>query len=166
MLYRVRESGAVLTQGQVRGLHPNTSFPAVWDQAVCDFIGIDPILSSPQPTPGLLEAVFADGVEQDALGNWVEKWSVRPMFSDYTDKEGVLHTREEQEQEYLTRRNNDQWAIIRADRNKRLAESDWTQVDDAPLSNVEKAAWATYRQALRDITLQPDPFNIVWPEKP
>jgi hypothetical protein len=42
-----------------------------------------------------------------------------------------------------------------------LAKSDWTQVSDAP---VDKAAWATYRQALRDVTLQPGfPYDILWP---
>jgi hypothetical protein len=41
-----------------------------------------------------------------------------------------------------------------------IKDSDWTQVADAP---VDKAVWATYRQALRDITTQTDPFNIVWP---
>lgn len=163
MLYRVRESGAVLTQGQVRGLHPNTSFPAVWDQSVCDFIGIDPILASPQPTPSLLETVFADGVEQDSLGNWVEKWSLGPLFSDYTDEEGVLHSREEQEQAFLAKRNEDQWKTIREQRNKKLSECDWTQVADAPVNALQ---WAIYRQALRDVTLQTDPFNISWPVSP
>jgi hypothetical protein len=53
---------------------------------------------------------------------------------------------------------------IRTQRNKRLKESDWTQVADAP---VDKAAWATYRQALRDITEQAGfPNNINWPTKP
>jgi hypothetical protein len=56
-----------------------------------------------------------------------------------------------------------QWAVVRAERNKLLAECDWTQVADAP---VDAAAWATYRQALRDITDQAIPFNIVWPVKP
>jgi hypothetical protein len=49
-------------------------------------------------------------------------------------------------------------------RTKLLAASDWTQVVDAP---VDRAAWATYRQALRDITAQGGfPYNIVWPEPP
>lgn len=56
-----------------------------------------------------------------------------------------------------------QWAVIRAERNDKLAASDWTQVADAP---VDAAIWATYRQALRDVTTQPDPFAIVWPEQP
>ena len=52
----------------------------------------------------------------------------------------------------------------RAQRNQLLAESDWTQVADAP---VDQAAWATYRQALRDITDQVGfPTDIVWPVAP
>ena len=56
-----------------------------------------------------------------------------------------------------------QWIIIRAERNNLLAASDWTQLPDVA---VDAAAWATYRQALRDITTQADPFAIVWPESP
>jgi hypothetical protein len=56
-----------------------------------------------------------------------------------------------------------QWTVIRAERNTLLVESDWTQLPDAP---VDAAAWATYRQALRDVTDQANPFAIVWPESP
>lgn len=56
-----------------------------------------------------------------------------------------------------------QWAVIRAERNNLLAASDWTQLPDAP---VDAAAWATYRQSLREITNQANPFAIVWPESP
>ena len=55
------------------------------------------------------------------------------------------------------------WISIRQERNDRLLESDWTQLNDSP---VDKQVWATYRQQLRDITTQTDPFNIDWPEKP
>ena len=55
-------------------------------------------------------------------------------------------------------------AQVRAKRNKLLAESDWTQVADAP---VNQAAWATYRQALRDITEQDGfPLSVTYPESP
>jgi hypothetical protein len=54
-----------------------------------------------------------------------------------------------------------QWNIIRAERNRLLVASDWTQLPDAP---VDAAAWATYRQTLRDITTEANPFSIVWPE--
>lgn len=57
-----------------------------------------------------------------------------------------------------------EWPLIRAERDRRLLASDWTQLPDVPLATKE--AWAVYRQALRDITNQPDPFNITWPEPP
>ena len=55
-------------------------------------------------------------------------------------------------------------AKARARRNQLLRDSDWTQVADAP---VDQAAWAAYRQALRDITVQAGfPNEITWPEAP
>ena len=54
---------------------------------------------------------------------------------------------------------------IRSERNKKLSESDWTQLNDVSLSN--KSEWLQYRQLLRDITNQQSfPFNVVWPQKP
>lgn len=53
---------------------------------------------------------------------------------------------------------------VRNQRNTLLSSSDWTQVADAP---VDKAAWATYRQELRDITAQAGfPTEVIWPVKP
>jgi hypothetical protein len=55
-------------------------------------------------------------------------------------------------------------AEVRAKRNQLLSASDWTQVADAP---VDKAAWATYRQALREIPQQEGfPATVVWPTQP
>lgn len=149
MLYRVRENGSVLTQGEVRKLYANTSFPAVWDQDVCNHIGVDPVLESPQPEHTKFQSVAEDGVVQDSLGNWVKAWKVIDW-----------------EQRAIDAATAQQWASVRTQRNQYLTESDWTQVVDSPLTNVQQASWATYRQALRDVTSQSDPFNIVWPEKP
>lgn len=53
---------------------------------------------------------------------------------------------------------------FRNERSRRLYACDWTQVPDAP---VDRAAWATYRQALRDLPQNtPDPRYPVWPEPP
>lgn len=53
---------------------------------------------------------------------------------------------------------------IRGERDRLLSESDWTQVLDAP---VDRDAWATYRQALRDIPQQTEfPTSIDWPVQP
>lgn len=47
--------------------------------------------------------------------------------------------------------NEHKWEQIKLWRNAELAKSDWTQLPDAP---VDKSAWATYRQALRDLPAQ------------
>jgi hypothetical protein len=63
-----------------------------------------------------------------------------------------------------TRTDEEIASIVRRKRNIKLTESDWTQVDDAP---VNKAAWATYRQALRDVPAQTGfPWTIEWPTQP
>jgi len=56
------------------------------------------------------------------------------------------------------------WSVFRRERNRRLAACDWTQVPDAP---VDQAAWAAYRQQLRDLPFNTsDPRNPIWPEQP
>ena len=58
-----------------------------------------------------------------------------------------------------------QWASVRAQQRQKLYESDWTcSVTDYEVPN--KTDWVAYRQALRDVTTQSDPFAIVWPVKP
>ena len=58
------------------------------------------------------------------------------------------------------------WSDIREQRTEILSKTDWTQVLDSPFTEEEKESWRLYRQALRDITLQADPFNIIWPTPP
>ena len=57
-----------------------------------------------------------------------------------------------------------QWFNIREIRNQLLTECDWTQLADISLET--KAIWSDYRQSLRDITSQTNPFSITWPVKP
>ena len=56
------------------------------------------------------------------------------------------------------------WQEIRTERFFKLQETDWTQLPD--VSPQVKAKFVAYRQALRDITNQPNPFTIVWPQRP
>jgi hypothetical protein len=80
-------------------------------------------------------------------GQWLLKWVVKSKTA-----------------EQLTQQDADQAMTIRADRNRKLAASDWTQIAD---STADKAAWATYRQALRDVTEQSGfPWTINWPTQP
>ena len=55
-------------------------------------------------------------------------------------------------------------AEVRKERDAKLAATDWTQVADAP---VDKTAWATYRQSLRDVPSQSGfPNEVIWPVEP
>ena len=56
---------------------------------------------------------------------------------------------------------------VREVRDAKLAQSDWTQGADSPLTDSKKTEWATYRQALRDITDSATSLDdVTWPEKP
>ena len=55
-------------------------------------------------------------------------------------------------------------ARVRAERDARLTVCDWTQMPDAPLTTEAKAAWAAYRQQLRDVPGQAGfPLAVEWP---
>jgi hypothetical protein len=55
-------------------------------------------------------------------------------------------------------------AMVRAQRDEKLVETDWTQLADSP---ADKTVWATYRQALRDVPSQAGfPWNVQWPAQP
>ena len=60
----------------------------------------------------------------------------------------------------------EEWVVVRAERDRLLTASDYSQLDDTPDSD-KKSAWATYRQKLRDLpsTIE-DPSNPTWPSKP
>jgi hypothetical protein len=57
--------------------------------------------------------------------------------------------------------------LMRAIRDRLLELTDWTQMSDSPLTATARAAWATYRQALRDL---PHAYSgsgpIPWPTLP
>lgn len=61
---------------------------------------------------------------------------------------------------------NDILENLRTTRNILLTESDWTHVEDSPLSEEKKTEWKNYRQELRDLTDLDDLTTIVWPSKP
>jgi hypothetical protein len=65
----------------------------------------------------------------------------------------------------VTQKTQAQWASVRAQQRELLYKSDWTcSVTDYEVPN--KAEWVQYRQALREVTTQADPFAIVWPTAP
>lgn len=124
----------------------------------------DPVFEGPQATGGTVyQYSMRQGVEQ--IGDkWHTKYVLGPIFTDTTDAEGNVVTAAEQEAAYKAMKDVERGNNIRADRNKRLADCDWTQLADSPVDN---AVWATYRQALRDVPAQAGfPWTINWPDQP
>ena len=146
MQVRIRTTGQVMYESEFRALHPNTSMPQQLSEELLNDFGADVVFEGPQASPTRYQVSFADGVEQTG-GKWYTKWSVADMSA-----------------EAIATKDAEQAASMRKQRDDKLAECDWTQVNDAP---VNKAAWATYRQALRDVTAQSGfPWTVEWPDAP
>ena len=123
--------------------------------------GIGSVFEGPQATGGTVYQYSQfGGIEQKEDGKWYTKYVLGPIFTDNEEA-----TAAEQEAEYKARRDAEQAENVRRDRNQRLAQSDWTQLDDSP--GTQKLEWATYRQMLRDVPTQDGfPWQVDWPTTP
>jgi len=86
------------------------------------------------------------------------------MFSDTTE-DGVTTTKAEHESAYQAKLDAEAAERVRSERDRLLAETDWTGLSDVTMS----AEITTYRQALRDITTHANFPNLAdddWPVKP
>ena len=167
--YRNRTTGEVKSQGHWRQVHKNMSLPRVWKAATLDALDLDPVLKSPAATTTAYQTSVRDGVEQNANGDWVERYVARDMFADTTDEDGVTTTKAEHEAAYQAGLDAKVAERHRTTRDKLLADTDWTQMNDSPLTNEAKTAWATYRQELRDLTdldAWPNLADEDWPVEP
>ena len=163
--YRNRTTGVVKTQGQWRNEFANMSLPRVWKAATLDALDLDPVLRSPAATVGDYQVSVRDGVEQNANGDWVERYVARDMFQDTTDEDGVTTTKAEHEAAYQATLDAATAERNRKTRDDKLAETDFYALTDVTLT----AEMTTYRQALRDITTHANWPNLNdddWPTKP
>ena len=160
MQIRIRESGAVMYESEFRAYTKANGGPS-WETTtteVLEALGADVVFEGAQATGGTVyQYSQASGVEQ-VDGKWYTKYVLGPIFTDGET------TAAEQETAYKAIKDAEQASAVRKSRGDKLADSDWTQVADAP---VDKAVWATYRQALRDITTQSGfPWTVTWPDAP
>ncbi len=161
MQIRLRATGAVMLESEFRSYQKANGGPT-WDRTtdeVLQALGADPVFEGPQASGGTVyQFSMPSGVEQ-IDGKWYTKHILGPVFTDTEDA-----TAAEQEAAYKAQKDAEQAKAVRTDRNQRLKDTDWTQVADAP---VDKAAWAAYRQELRDITAQAGfPWEVQWPTQP
>lgn len=134
--------------GQLRRDNPNTSFPKLIPDEMLEGYGILPVTYVDMPSID----DRTQKTEQEATPSLVSgAWTVGWITSSKTAEE-------------ITKYDADAAANVRAERDGLLARSDWTQIADAP---VDASVWATYRQALRDVTDQASfPYDINWPTQP
>ena len=138
-----------LTEGAIKLRFSNTSFPTNFVAALPD--GYMRVQPSSRPSVDEMKVV-AEGTPALIDGVWTQTW----VQSDkYTAEELAA---------YNAKKDVDKRQEERNVRTSLLAKSDWTQLADSP---ADKAAWATYRQALRDVTAQAGfPWTITWPDAP
>ena len=160
MQVRLRTTGAVMYESELRSYLRANNGPS-YDQLtpeVMETLGVDPVLEGPQASGGTVYQTSVYGGVEQLDGKWYTKYVLGPVFTDGET------TATEQETAYKAMKDAEQAKSVRASRGEKLKDCDWTQVADAP---VDKAVWATYRQALRDVTAQSGfPWTITWPDAP
>jgi len=131
------------TVGNLRRDNPLTSFPRTVPEETLQAYDLYPVVTTTRPTVTNSQVAEPDAQPTLSDGVWTLGWTVR------NKTQGEIDSLAQSE---------------RTKRNGLLSRSDWTQVADAP---VDKTAWATYRQALRDVPEQAGfPTDISWPQPP
>lgn len=136
--------------GQLRRDNPNTSFPKKIPDDMLESYGILPVTFADMPSIDDRTQKAEQASSPSLVGGaWTIGWTTSSKTAEETqawDDRAALSNR--------------------GQRDSLLMQSDWTQVADAP---VDATAWATYRQALRDITNHvnwPNLDEADWPVKP
>ena len=126
--------------------NPNVSFTKVVSPETLANFGVVEVTPTPQP-PYLYDKEYVRAVIANGDGTFSEIWT-------YIEADPAT----------IVERTTGQSEAVRYERNEKLAACDWTQLPDA---TVDAAAWAAYRQALRDVPQQVGfPWEITWPTEP
>jgi len=140
----VNDTGtSVIKTGTIFELFPNTSFPRSGPNATFinenKLLEITEWLATNKPNEKLTKV--------DVYLQSGKAYSVKTEFCNDKERAANIYS---------------QWVNIREERNGKLEATDWRASSDLTLSD----AWKDYRQALRDITTQSNPYNINWPIEP
>jgi hypothetical protein len=131
--------------GALRRDNPNTSFPRNPPEELLADWNVFPVVeqSPPEFNPANQNLNQLNPTLVD--GEWLQTWQVSAASA-----------------EEIAERLQNKEAEVRQQRNQLLSACDWTQLPDSP---ADHEAWATYRQALRDVTAQEGfPWDVEWPE--
>jgi hypothetical protein len=127
--------------------NPSTIFPKEVSIETLQSYGIYRVSTTPKPTDYTKNV--SEGIPELVDGEYQQVW----IQVDATEEE--INVKKEAK-----------WLEIREHRNTLLSECDWTQFQDSPITGSKLTEWQTYRQELRDITQNENPFTLVWPTQP
>lgn len=131
-------------EGEIRLRFPNVSFPVPFQAPE----GYE-LVSETAPPAVTYEQNLSEGIPAFVEGQWCRTWVVTEASA-----------------EEIAERLDAAWARVRRERNAKLNESDKVVIRATEAGTETPLEWREYRQSLRDITEQADPFNIVWPTEP
>ncbi len=141
------------TLDSLRKDNPSVSFPNLITNSLAAEFGCYMVFKENTPDfDPLTQKIVESDMPVLTDGKWMVTKSVESMTS-----------------EEISSANEAKESYNRALRNRYLASTDWTQFNDSPLDNTAKQSWATYRQALRDISTHPNWPHLSdedWPTKP
>ena len=149
--YRVRETGGVHTQGEIRRMNANVSLPRVWTQATLEGLGVDPVLEGDRPEAGEYEVVVKDAVTQ-VNGNWTQTYKTAPMFTATPDATVEQQIAEYDAQKLQSKRER----LSASNENLRL------QLDQIGVYGVMNAAVATLDAEAKYDGVDVTPYAIHW----
>lgn len=149
----LKVSGSTITYPysvyDLKAENPNTSFPTTIPDSLLEEFGVYKV--------ELKDSGYDNDDTKDVL-------EITPILSGSVYIQTYQIT--DADSETIEKRKEIKWAEVRTTRNTLLSESDWTQFQDSPITGSTLTEWQTYRQSLRDVTSQSDPYNIVWPTIP
>jgi hypothetical protein len=148
MYLRIKNSEIVYpyTIQQLKLDEYNVSFPVELTSEILEEFNVYPVEQTPKPNDYTKN--ISEGTPQLIDGVYTQIWNE----TDATEDE-------------INIKIQNQWEQIRVARNEILTQTDWTVLPDSPVSSSFNE-WKTYRQELRDLTNQKNPFNLTWPTQP
>ena len=134
----------------IRKRFPNTSFPKNLVIENLREFGVVEVKRTAQPVVDTTKQHIKEVDPISSRGVWQQTYEITNLTA-----------------EELAKNNSDAEAYFREKRNRRLAASDWTQLNNTALTEDKQKEWNVYRQELRDITQKDGfPTNITWPKEP
>ena len=147
----IKVSGSVTTYPytiqNLKSDNPNISFPNILTDSVLNDFNVYSVVQV--ENGGDYTKNYVEGTPTQSGSLYLQNWTESDASS-----------------EDIETRKNEKWEEVRDIRDSLLSQSDWTQFQDSPITGSLLTDWQTYRQGLRDITTQDNPYSLTWPTKP